>query len=216
MRKTMDYDEFRNYVVDTLNALSISYEPYIPMEDVENKSVIEMNREQKTDFYNGVIVEDEKDTLYYTIRPAIGCSPAVKAGMRIDLKELFRDYQFDDEGSLFQKLENLTDSLFAVGYKITSEAFIDRLSDIERNRYDELKKLRAEIADQEGIRLYMVFDNRTLAEICHVMPDSLAHLQIIHGIGEKKAEKYGDKFLKRLWEIADSEKQKEELIVTSV
>ncbi|HJR68375.1 MAG TPA: ATP-dependent DNA helicase RecQ [Gemmatimonadaceae bacterium] len=59
----------------------------------------------------------------------------------------------------------------------------------------ELKALRGRIAREEKVPAYVVFPDRTLAEMALKRPASLAALADVHGVGPARREKYGERFL---------------------
>ena len=59
----------------------------------------------------------------------------------------------------------------------------------------ELKKKRIEIARTESVPAYIVFSDRTLADMAMRRPTSLEALSRVRGVGEMKLAKYGDSFL---------------------
>ncbi len=61
-----------------------------------------------------------------------------------------------------------------------------------------LKKLRRELAADQGIPAYAVFPDRTLMELAARRPLSLEEMRGIHGIGESKLARYGEIFLDAL------------------
>ena len=61
--------------------------------------------------------------------------------------------------------------------------------------FDKLRALRKSIADEDAVPPYVIFHDKTLAEMVAVLPASLSEMAEISGIGEKKLEKYGDEFL---------------------
>ena len=58
-----------------------------------------------------------------------------------------------------------------------------------------LRTLRGAIAREEQVPAYVVFPDRTLAEIAVRRPRSAAALADIRGVGPAKLEKYGERFL---------------------
>ena len=58
-------------------------------------------------------------------------------------------------------------------------------------RFEALKAWRAEVAREHNLPAYIVFHDATLAEMAKAMPDSLAALGQISGVGAKKLEAYG-------------------------
>ena len=69
------------------------------------------------------------------------------------------------------------------------------LSRADEQLLDALKKKRIEIARSEKVPAYIVFSDRTLAEMAVRRPRSLEALSRIRGVGEMKLERYGDNFL---------------------
>jgi ATP-dependent DNA helicase RecQ len=59
----------------------------------------------------------------------------------------------------------------------------------------ELKALRGRIAREEQVPAYVVFPDRTLAEMALRRPASLAALAEVYGVGPARREKYGARFL---------------------
>jgi ATP-dependent DNA helicase RecQ len=68
-------------------------------------------------------------------------------------------------------------------------------ADIDSDLLAALKKLRRELAEEQGIPAYAVFPDRTLVELAAKRPATLDDMQGIHGIGERKLERYGRIFL---------------------
>ena len=70
-------------------------------------------------------------------------------------------------------------------------------------RFSQFRKLRKQIADDEAIPAYAVFTDAELAEMAKLNPISLDAMNRISGIGKKKMEKYGDKFLHFVLTLTD-------------
>lgn len=68
-------------------------------------------------------------------------------------------------------------------------------ADYDENLFEELRKLRKQIADDEGVPPYVLFSDATLKDLSRYFPDSKEDMLTIKGIGEKKYEQYGDVFL---------------------
>lgn len=58
-------------------------------------------------------------------------------------------------------------------------------------RFSTFRKIRKEIADDEGIPAFSVFTDQELSEMAKVKDLSAATMKAVKGIGEKKMEKYG-------------------------
>jgi ATP-dependent DNA helicase RecQ len=59
----------------------------------------------------------------------------------------------------------------------------------------QLKALRSSIAREQQVPAYIVFPDRTLAEIALRRPRTLGAMGGIRGVGPVKLEKYGERFL---------------------
>ena len=60
---------------------------------------------------------------------------------------------------------------------------------------DNLKKLRLEIAREEKVPPYIIFNDKTLIDMAVKMPVTKAGMLNVSGVGEFKYEKYGEKFI---------------------
>ena len=58
-----------------------------------------------------------------------------------------------------------------------------------------MKEWRANKAQQQGVPHFQVLHQKTLIQIVVNLPDSLAALRQIKGIGKKLSEKYGDELV---------------------
>lgn len=63
---------------------------------------------------------------------------------------------------------------------------------------DYLREWRRTIAKEQGMPAYVVLHDTTLEEICRIRPTSIAQLKTVTGIGERKAETYGQEILAAL------------------
>ena len=61
--------------------------------------------------------------------------------------------------------------------------------------FEELRALRRQIAEREGVPAYVIFHDATLREMAVVRPSTLEELLDISGVGQRKLEKYGGEFL---------------------
>jgi ATP-dependent DNA helicase RecQ len=77
--------------------------------------------------------------------------------------------------------------------KARTERFADSAADPDL--LASLKTLRQKLAKAEGVPAYVVFADRTLIELAARRPRTLADMQAIHGIGERKLARYGQVFL---------------------
>lgn len=64
--------------------------------------------------------------------------------------------------------------------------------------FAQLRALRKELAEKEGVPLYALFTNEQLAEMVRLRVGSKESLGNIAGVGKGRVEKYGEAFLDRL------------------
>jgi ATP-dependent DNA helicase RecQ len=69
----------------------------------------------------------------------------------------------------------------------------------------ELKALRGRIAREEKVPAYVVFPDRTLAEMAVRRPASLSALEEVYGVGPGRRDKYGERFLSIIREADGTE-----------
>lgn len=61
--------------------------------------------------------------------------------------------------------------------------------------FDRLRDLRISIAREQGVPPYIVFNDRTLIDMCTLLPKDKIEMLNISGVGEAKYEKYGIRFI---------------------
>ena len=62
----------------------------------------------------------------------------------------------------------------------------------ERGLYDRLREWRALRASRDGVPVYVIFNNRQLAEIARSRPGTKSALREIDGVGEARVGKYAE------------------------
>jgi ATP-dependent DNA helicase RecQ len=70
-----------------------------------------------------------------------------------------------------------------------------KLSDSDQPLWEAMRELRMSISKELGIPPYVVFHDRTLKEMVALRPTNRAELLLINGVGEKKADQFGSRFL---------------------
>ena len=75
----------------------------------------------------------------------------------------------------------------------------------ENSLFEKLRQLRLEIAREEEIPAYLIFNDATLKEMERARPMTDDDFMLINGVGRKKMEEYGYRFIK---EIISFSKQK--------
>ena len=64
--------------------------------------------------------------------------------------------------------------------------------------YNVLKALRMKLAQEQDVPAYIVFSNATLTDMAVKAPQTMPEFLGVSGVGEVKAEKYGEAFLKAI------------------
>ena len=67
-------------------------------------------------------------------------------------------------------------------------------TDIDNALFEELRKLRGELAAEAGVPAYIVFSDAALRDMCRVLPTNTDEFLKVSGVGRIKAEKYGNIF----------------------
>lgn len=76
-------------------------------------------------------------------------------------------------------------------------------NDYDRDLFEQLRKKRKEMADQQGIPPYVIFPDTTLMEMSYYLPQDEDDLLAIYGVGSVKQKKYGKDFLKLIKNYAE-------------
>ena len=71
-------------------------------------------------------------------------------------------------------------------------------TDKQRELFERLRKLRKQLANEEGVPPYVVFSDATLRNMCVDMPQSESELLAVSGVGEVKLARYGRVFLEEI------------------
>jgi ATP-dependent DNA helicase RecQ len=79
------------------------------------------------------------------------------------------------------------------------------LSEGDSQLFAALKQLRGAIAREERVPAYVVFPDRTLAELAVRRPRTLAAMESVRGVGPAKLEKYGPRVLAAIRDTNDTE-----------
>jgi ATP-dependent DNA helicase RecQ len=73
--------------------------------------------------------------------------------------------------------------------RVAAQALAD-MSERDQALFDSLRTWRTETAKTRGVPPYVIFHDRTLAEIARERPTDADELRLINGVGEKKAQRY--------------------------
>jgi ATP-dependent DNA helicase RecQ len=75
------------------------------------------------------------------------------------------------------------------------------MDDAAQARFEALRAHRLVTAQSEGVPPYVVASDRSLRELSVLSPERIEDLTLAHGIGEAKANKYGEGILTVLREV---------------
>jgi ATP-dependent DNA helicase RecQ len=78
---------------------------------------------------------------------------------------------------------------------------LDSLSLEAKQLFEELRKLRKQLADEQGVPPYVVFSDKTLVELSILKPSTRDEMLTVSGIGEVKLERYAEPFLEAIREF---------------
>lgn len=77
----------------------------------------------------------------------------------------------------------------------------EHISESHKNElWEKLRSLRLEIARKESLPAYVIFHDKTLKELVELLPNSLEEMKCVSGIGQRKLQTYGKRFLEAIQE----------------
>ena len=79
--------------------------------------------------------------------------------------------------------------------------------DYDKQLFEELRKVRIRLANDQGVPPYVVLSDSSLVEICVYYPQSLNEIRKISGFGDYKTEKYGYVFVNAVKEYCSINKK---------
>jgi len=62
--------------------------------------------------------------------------------------------------------------------------------------FEQLKDLRFSIATEKGVPAFVIFSDKSLHDMCHLMPTNREQFLLVNGVGVNKCENYSEDFLK--------------------
>ena len=113
-------------------------------------------------------------------------------------------------GSVAEWMERVPTAVRAAGVKTSSQPVaagnLTARNQDEEELQDYLREWRRTVAREKNVAAFVVLHDSTLEEICRRMPKSFAELREIQGIGERKAEVYGQLILDALARFRQGER----------
>lgn len=91
--------------------------------------------------------------------------------------------------------------------KAQKPIYPDILPDEDPNLFQRLRELRRSLADEAKKPAYIIMSDRTLHDLAAKRPTSIAALGTIFGIGEHKAQTYGEVFIRLIKEYGEENEE---------
>lgn len=75
---------------------------------------------------------------------------------------------------------------------------------VDRDLFEKLRGLRTELATASSVPAFVIFSDATLRELARCRPVSTENLLDIHGIGQRKADDYGERVMDLIQEYCEA------------
>ena len=98
-----------------------------------------------------------------------------------------------------QKLVDIKSSRLQLNKKREKVAYNE--FDYDKELFEELRKVRFELSQDLGVAPYMIFGDKTLKLLSKYKPEDKDSMLEINGIGEKKFNSFGEKFLNAIYKF---------------
>lgn len=171
------------YIVDVLRGSSRSK---IKENRHDKLSVYGIGKQHSTEYWHSVIRQlihlgyiNQVVSTYVTLQLTANARPLLKGEISLSLSKPRLEIVKKSRLNRYARAINLTTIL---SYE-------------ERILFNNLKRLRKDIADVQDVPPYIIFSDATLMEMVQTMPENKKQLLNITGVGNIKLEKYGTLFL---------------------
>ena len=110
----------------------------------------------------------------------------------------------------------LSDETFEIAYREDEEIkgkvkgnkkISDNLNSKGMELFEQLRSLRLQVAKERGIPPYLVAADRTLYEMCVRLPFTKQEMMAVYGMGERKYEQYGERFVEHIRMFTSGKKE---------
>jgi ATP-dependent DNA helicase RecQ len=85
--------------------------------------------------------------------------------------------------------------------KKSKKGLRDDYPDVDEDVFNRLRTLRRQLADKEQVPAYIVCGDETLRQMAILKPKTREDLLHVPGIGERKADRFGEAFLELLRDL---------------
>ena len=86
-------------------------------------------------------------------------------------------------------------------------AQMEELTEKGRELFEELRRLRMELAGERSVPPYVVASDKTLGDMCIKLPLTENEMLDVNGMGAKKMEQYGGQFLEKIREVTGGDRE---------
>ncbi len=127
----------------------------------------------------------------------------VDGGLLVRSADEYKVLRLTDEGVSLMKGEGAVRLIEPKKTKKSSAAATRDSADwegVDQVLFDALRGLRREIAGELAVPAYIVFGDTTLREMARAMPTDLREMARVKGVGAKKLESFGERFLELIIE----------------
>ena len=155
---------------------TVNYKTYGTLNEMNEKSLRTLISQLIED---GYLVQTNEE---YSVLKMGDISPLYSEETRVVVKT------YDEKESIKGKngaVKKSTDRLTSKGYEL----------------FEILKRLRTDIAREKGLPPYIVFNDKTLIDMCVKLPISEQEFLNVSGVGQRKYESYGDAFKAKIEEF---------------
>ncbi|MDY4608733.1 MAG: HRDC domain-containing protein, partial [Eubacterium sp.] len=83
------------------------------------------------------------------------------------------------------------------------------MANIDTSLFTRLKQLRLVLANKQNVPAYIVFNDATLVDMCAKLPRTMSEFLEVSGVGNAKAQQYGEVFLDTIKHYLDSKQKKD-------
>jgi ATP-dependent DNA helicase RecQ len=91
-----------------------------------------------------------------------------------------------------------------IAIKKSDKKETSRTREVKHNHQDlfsTLRDLRSHLAKEKKLPSYIIFNDKSLHDMCRLLPRNGDEFLMVHGVGQNKLESYGDVFLKAIQEF---------------
>ena len=99
---------------------------------------------------------------------------------------------------------NETPRLLKPAERVHKRIADDSWDGVHRGLFDTLRELRREIAKEKSVPAYIVFGDAALRDMARRRPSSVEGFLEVNGVGQKKAQQHGERFVATVCEYARS------------